>query len=239
MAMKRAMVIRHVDHEGIAGYREPIERAGYRVERVAACGPCLAGVDPLGPDLLVVMGGPMGVYQRTVHPWIATELRLIAARLAAGLPTLGVCLGAQMIAAALGADVRPGPVQEIGFAPLTLTADGLRGPLAALDGVPVLHWHGDTFDLPPGARLLARTAPYAQAFAIGEHVLALQFHAEMGDDPRFEQWLASDAADIARAGLSPEALRREHRRRGPAAVRAGQAMLDGWLAGLERRQVAA
>uniref|UniRef100_UPI0015763FB3 glutamine amidotransferase-related protein n=1 Tax=Sphingomonas bacterium TaxID=1895847 RepID=UPI0015763FB3 len=104
--MKRALVIRHVDHEGIAGYRRPLEEAGYAIERVAACTPCLARVDPLGPDLLIVMGGPMGVYEQAAYPWLAPEIALIARRLEAGRPTLGVCLGAQLMAAALGAAVR-------------------------------------------------------------------------------------------------------------------------------------
>ena len=237
--MKRALVIRHVDHEGIAGYRQPLLDAGYVIERVAACGPCLRGVDPLAPDLLVVMGGPMGVYERERHPWLVDEVALIARRLAAGRPTLGVCLGAQLIAAALGAEVRPGPAREIGFAPVALTAAGRASPLAALAEVPVLHWHGDTFDLPPGATLLAHTAMYHQAFAHGDHALALQFHAEMGDDARFDHWLAADAAYVEQAAHRVCDLRADHARLGPAAVAAGQAMLRGWLAGLARTCAAA
>lgn len=227
--MRRALIIRHVDHEGIAGYRRPLEDAGYLIERVAACGPCLAGVDPLAPDLLVVMGGPMGVYEHGSHPWLPMEIALIARRLAARLPTLGVCLGAQLIAAALGAAVRPGPAREIGFSPVSLTDAGRAGPLAALANVPMPHWHGDTFDVPAGARLLARTALYAQAFAIDDHALALQFHAEMGDDERFEHWLAADQAHVEEAGHAVADLRAEYARLGPAAVAAGQAMLADWL----------
>ena len=237
--MKRALVIRHVAHEGIAGYRAPLAAAGYAIDGAAACEPGLARVDPLAPDLLVVMGGPMGAYEAAAHPWLTLETALIARRLAAGLPTLGVCLGAQLMAAALGARVRKGPAREVGFAPVTLTDAGRTGPLAVLAGVPVLHWHGDTFDLPVGATLLARTALYDQAFAVGGHALALQFHAEMGEDARFEQWLANDAADIAGAGLDPARIRADHARWGPVAVAAGQAMLAGWLAGLEERRAAA
>lgn len=238
--MKQALIIRHVAHEGIAGYRQPLEAAGYAITGVAACEPCLATVDPLAADLLVVMGGPMGVYERAAHPWLEREQALIAARLRAGLPTLGVCLGAQLIAAALGAAVWPGPTREIGFAAVTLTRQGRAGPLHALADVPVLHWHGDTFDLPDGARLLAQTTWYKQAFAIGDHCLALQFHAEMGEDARFDQWLANDADDLAAAGLDPAVLQRDHDRLGTAAVAAGQAMLRNWLVGLAgRRAVAA
>ena len=230
--MKRALVLRHVDHEGIAGYREPIEAAGYVIERVAAHHVGCAALDTLSPDLLVVMGGPMGVYDTDRFPWLSEEIAVLRRRLAADRPTLGVCLGSQLIAAALGADVRRGPVREIGFAPVTLTEAGKAGPLKHLDGVDLLHWHGDTFDLPGATELLATTVPYAQAFARGRNLLALQFHAEMGEDERFEHWLTNDVADIAAAGETPDALRATHDRRGPAAVAAGRAMIGEWLAEL-------
>jgi len=96
----------------------------------------------------------------------------------------------------------------------------------------VLHWHGDTFDVPGDSELLATTSSYAQAFARGRNLLALQFHAEMGEDERFEHWLANDGADIAEVGSTPEALRAAHDRLGPPAVSAGRAMIGEWLAGL-------
>jgi GMP synthase (glutamine-hydrolysing) len=132
----------------------------------------------------------------------------------------------------MGADVRKGPTREIGFAPLTLTEAGAVGPLRHLRYVPVLHWHGDTFDVPNEATLLATTPRYAQAFGIGTAVLALQFHAEMGDDERFEHWLANDTAEIAEVGETPASLRAAHAALGPAAVAAGRAMIADWLAGL-------
>jgi GMP synthase (glutamine-hydrolysing) len=230
--VKRALVIRHVDHEGIAGYREPIEAAGYSVDRVAAHQTGCARLDTLSPDLLVVMGGPMGVYDTDRFPWLTGEIEVLRRRLEAGRPTLGVCLGSQLIAAALGAEVRRGPMREIGFAPIELTDEGRQGPLRHLADTDMLHWHGDTFDVPGGCDLLATTANYAQAFARGSSMLALQFHAEMGEDPRFDQWLVNDAADIAEAGETPERLREAHDRLGPGAVRAGQAMIAEWLAGL-------
>ncbi len=229
--MKRALVIRHVDHEGIAGYREPVEAAGYEIERVAAHQTGCARLDIVSPDLVVVMGGPMGVYDTGRFPWLAGEIAALRRRLEAGRPTLGVCLGSQLIAAALGGPVRKGPVREIGFAPIDLTERGRQGPLRHLADTDMLHWHGDTFDVPPGCDVLATTANYPQAFARGT-MLALQFHAEMGEDARFEQWLANDAADIAAVGETPESLRDAHDRLGPAAVRAGQAMIAEWLAGL-------
>lgn len=230
--MKRALVVRHVPYEGLAGFVPPIEAAGYAIERVGAADPGFGDVDFLAPDLLVLMGGPMAVYERLENPWIAGELARLAERLAAGLPTLGVCLGAQMIAAALGAKVERGPVREVGFAPIELTEAGKASPVAALGGVPVLHWHGDIFDLPAGATLLAQTAAAPQGFVLGD-ILALQCHPEMGDpnDP-FDRWC--DGADdyVAGAGTSVALLRAAHDRLGPAAVAAGRKMLADWLAGL-------
>ena len=233
--MKRALVIRHVEHEGIAAYRDPIEAAGYTIDRVAAWEPGVSERAVLAPDLVVSMGGPMGVYDADRLPWLAAERDALRARIVAGRPTLGVCLGAQLIASALGARVHKGPAREIGFAPLTLTAAGRASAVAALAGVPVLHWHGDTFDLPEGATLLARTALYPQAFAVGHHVLALQFHAEMGEDARFAHWLVNDAAEIVETGQIPAALQAQHDGLGPGAVAAGRAMLTAWLNGLAER----
>ncbi len=231
--MKRALVIRHVAHEGIAGYRAPVEAAGYLIERAAACERDWASLDVLSPDLLVVMGGPMGVYEAAAHPWLTAEVAAIARRLAARRATLGVCLGAQLMAVALGARVYPGPAREVGFGTVALTAGGDGSALRHLAGVPVLHWHVDTFDLPESAVRLASTPAYAnQAFAVGTHALALQFHAEMGDDARFAAWMEQDAEYIRGAGVEAAALWRDHDRLGPAAVRAGQAMLEEWLAGV-------
>ncbi len=222
--MFTGLIIRHTPYEGIAGFREPIEAAGYALDRVDVGDPGFATIDFLSPDLLVLMGGPMGVYERAAHPWIDCEIVRLAERIACGLPTLGVCLGAQMIAAAMGAEVRKGPGPEIGFGPVTLNAAGADSPLRHVAEVPVLHWHGDTFDLPEGVELLASTAAYPhQAFRRGRNLLALQFHAEMGEDPRFDAWLEG-AEQGARAGL-----RAEHDSLGPDAVAAGRAMIAEWL----------
>ena len=112
---KTGLIIRHVPHEGIAGYRDPIEAAGYTLDRIDVDDPAFGSVDLSEPELLIMMGGPMGVYEREQYPWIGCQLRRLARRLDADRPTLGVCFGAQMIAAAMGARVYPGPAKEVGF----------------------------------------------------------------------------------------------------------------------------
>lgn len=228
---KRALIIRHVPYEGIAAFRQPIEEAGYVLDRVDVGDNDFSSVDLIEPDLLIMMGGPMGVYEQEQHPWIACQLRRLAKRLNADRPTLGVCLGAQMIAAAMGATVYAGPQQEVGFAPLYIHVQA--SPLKHLSGIPVLHWHGDTFNLPPGAQLLASSSLYRyQAFRRGRNILALQFHAEMGLDERFHDWLVNHAAALDEAGKCPLGLKGDYEALGPAAVAAGQSMIAEWIAGL-------
>ncbi|MFO6448031.1 glutamine amidotransferase [Erythrobacter sp. NE805] len=238
--MKRALVIRHVPREGLAGFRAPIERAGYVVDRIDVTAANFAEVDLGEPDLLVMLGAPFAVYDQADRPWIACQLRRLKRRLDADLPTLGVCFGAQMIAAALGARVHAGHAKEVGFAPIALHRPALASPLRHFEGVPLLHWHGDTFTLPEGVELLASSATYRhQAFRRGANLLALQFHAEMGEDERIFDWAEQMHGDLAEAGQDRAALLRDYETLGPAAVAAGQAALTEWLAGLDLAKLAA
>lgn len=226
----RALVLTHASHEDLAGFRAPVEAAGYAIET------CPAPDQPsnwLSPDLLIAMGGPMGVYERGAHPWIEGRVAGLAARIAAGRPTLGICLGAQLIAAALGAEVRVGPTKEVGYAPVRLLPAAAATPLRHLEGHPVLHWHGDTFDLPDGTERLVETDSYAnQAFRRGDALLAVQFHPEMGGADGLEPWLRDAGDYLEAAGTTSDRLRAQHRRYGAAAVAAGERMVAEWLARL-------
>ena len=228
--MKTALVIRHAPHEGLAGYREPIEAAGYAIDTVDVDEPRFASLDFAAPDLLVLLGGPMGVYEQDKHRWIPGEVARIARRLDANRPTLGICFGSQMLAAALGADVFPGAAKEVGFHPLTLAETPAAAPLRQLEGIPVLHWHGDTFDLPDGAVNLASTDICKhQAFSVGAHALAFQFHPE-AQVQGFERWLIGHACEIAGVeGISVPQLRADTQGFAPAMEAAGQAVLRAWL----------
>lgn len=227
--MKTALVIRHTPDEDLAGFRGPIEAAGYAIVPVDVADPDFGELDFDEPDLLIVMGGPMGVYETDLHPWIAGELTRLARRIMLDRPTLGICLGSQMVAAAMGARVYPGPGKEVGFAPVEISPAGLGSPLRHIENLPVLHWHGDSFDLPPNVELLASTADYRhQAFRRGDNILALQFHPEMGEDPGFATWL-EDEAYVEEAGLTVAALRAQYDALGPASVAAGRKLIADWL----------
>jgi GMP synthase-like glutamine amidotransferase len=152
-------------------------------------------------DWLIVMGGPMGAYEDNIYPWLAAEKRFISQAINKGVKVLGICLGAQLIAAALGAKVYPNAYKEIGWFSINLTQDG--GTSALFQGLPaeilVFHWHGDTFDLPSGAKHLAETiACKNQAFSYGNHVLALQFHLDVKKD-NIEEWVQNGANELVKA----------------------------------------
>lgn len=225
---KTVTVVQHLAFEDLGSFAEVLEDQGFTIQYRQA------GVDELGSsvasaDLLVVLGGPIGVYEEEAYPFLVPEVAAIGHRLRAGRPTLGICLGAQLIAKALGARVYPGAHKEIGFGELTLSTEGLKSPLKHLAGTPVLHWHGDTFDLPDGAQRLASSALYPnQAFSVGANVLALQFHPE-SEAARFERWLIGHACELARADIDIPALRADNIQLGRALEEAGARVLSDWL----------
>jgi GMP synthase (glutamine-hydrolysing) len=231
---KTALVLRHVHFEDLGSFARPLQEAGYGVRCSDVDDPDFCAGDPRDADLLIVLGGPVGVYEDTHYPFIAAELDFIRTRLQTRRPTLGICLGAQFIALALGAGVYPMSQKEIGFSTLTITEEGLAGPLRHLADVEVLHWHGDTYTLPWEAWNLASTAlAEQQAFAIGRHVLGLQFHPEAETDHGFERWLVGHAVELVGARIDSAILRWEGVRHGQALRTACRSMLTEWLEGLE------
>ncbi|MFZ0242103.1 MAG: type 1 glutamine amidotransferase [Desulfobacterales bacterium] len=178
--MKRLHYLQHVSFEGLGSIAAWAGRAGFQtsVTRFFQNDPLPALKDV---DWLVIMGGPMNIYQETAYPWLGTEKKFIRQAIAAGRIVLGICLGAQLIADALGAAVKSNRHREIGWFPIYKTAAAEKLGVAAAwpDKLPVLHWHGDTFDVPEGAVHLARSAACDhQAFVFNHRVVALQFHLE-------------------------------------------------------------
>ena len=163
------LVLQHIACEPPGVYEDVLNERGATIQRVE-----LDEGEPLPDwrafDAIIAMGGPMGALDEVDHPWLADEKRLIGDAVRSGLPFWGVCLGVQLLAASLGARVYPGSAPEVGLLPVTLTDEALADPVFA--GMPrellSLQWHGDTFDLPDGAALLAGSPAYPnQAFRFG------------------------------------------------------------------------
>ncbi len=191
--------------------------------------------DLLEADLVVAMGGPMSVNDQARHPWLTEEKQQIARAVGAGVPFFGVCLGAQLLAASLGAPVRAGEVPEVGVLAVELTRAGRADPvLSVLDeGFPVLQWHGDTFALPAGAVHLGLSAAYAnQAFRIGQTAYGLQFHLEVTAD-MLEEWrevpayVASLEATLGDGGF--ETLSRDFDRAREEMGSSARRLFEAWL----------
>ncbi|PMR75190.1 glutamine amidotransferase [Billgrantia endophytica] len=231
--MKSVVAIRHVAFEDLGVFEPVLDELGYRIRYLD---PSVLGSDALEalevetPELMVVLGAPIGANDEALYPFLSAELDAIRRRLDSGRPLLGICLGAQLIARALGGRVFPMAEKEIGYADVGLTREGQESPLRHI-GNPdtVLHWHGDMFETPPGATRLAYSHSCAhQAFAAGDTVLGLQFHLE-ADPLRIEQWLVGHTAELALAGVDPVEVREQARRFGADLMHRGQQTFREWL----------
>ncbi|MBI4364809.1 MAG: gamma-glutamyl-gamma-aminobutyrate hydrolase family protein [Candidatus Latescibacteria bacterium] len=228
-------LIQHVPWEGPGTIAAEARECGIQLEtRRMFAGDSVPPAEKIGG--LIVMGGPMGAGDDVRHPHLRAERALLADAVLGGLPVLGVCLGAQLLAAALGARVYRGACEEVGFGEVELTPEGLRDPVLAAGTVetsgagkasaaataaaeaepdrtiPVCHWHGDTFDLPRGAVHLARSALYPnQGFRIGDRVYGFQFHLEL-DRSLFEAWAPRFPSGAAMSAALQPAVERAGRR---------------------------
>jgi GMP synthase (glutamine-hydrolysing) len=227
------LVLQHADCEPPGAYEDELIERGIRFQRVL-----LEDVVRL-PDWrefagIVAMGGAMGAYEEQRYPWLGPEKRLIAEAVAAGKPYWGVCLGAQLLAASLGARVAPGPAPELGVLSVGLTAAATSDPVFA--DAPreftTLQWHGDTFELPAAAIQLARSNLYEQqAFVVGR-AYALQFHLEVTSQLAL-QWLdipayVQELEELRGAGAA-EALIEQVRAAEPKSVPLARSLFGNWL----------
>ena len=207
---KTIYAIQHLAFEDLGSLEDTLYQWGFRIRYFEA------GIDDLTQalnyeGLTIILGGPIGVYEIEDYPFLQQEIDLLKVRLEKNLPTLGICLGAQLIAHALGAKVYAGHTKEIGWSSLQLRL-AKDNPLLPLANIPVLHWHGDTFDLPEHATLLASSSVYSnQAFQIGPNILALQFHLEVASDS-LEKWLIGHTCELRKAGINIPQLRADNQK---------------------------
>lgn len=229
----RVLVLQHIACEPPGVYEDVLREFGAEIVRVE-----LDEGDPLPDwrtfDAIVAMGGPMSVNDEADHPWLVAEKRLIREAVDAGTPYWGACLGVQLLAASLGARVYPGPEPEVGILDVGLTDEARSDPVFA--GLPpviaTLQWHGDTFDLPRDAVLLAGSAMYPnQAFRVNR-AYGVQFHLEVSRDMALA-WadVPAYAASLERtlgAGATPRLIA-EVTERAPAMLDHGRALFTHWL----------
>ncbi|MDO4821183.1 MAG: glutamine amidotransferase [Rothia sp. (in: high G+C Gram-positive bacteria)] len=229
-----AYAVRHVAFEDLGIFEDLLTERGFSVEYRDA------GIDALNTpevreaDLLIILGAPISVNNTQNYPFLFEEVELIKARISAQKPVLGICLGAQQIALAAGAQVDPTGEIELGYSPVELTEAGEESVLAPLGNTPVLHWHGDAFTLPEGTSSLARTQMCEnQAFTLKDeagrpYALALQFHLEV--NPRhIEQWLIAYADYIRASEQDVAVIRREASLYAEKLTAAATDVLKGWL----------
>lgn len=239
--MKSILVLRHVPHETMGTLQTALDEAGLKSRYVDLFAEVPEGLDLASAAGLVVLGGPMNVDQTDRYPFLAPEVHWIRQAVRSGLPVLGICLGSQLLAKALGSRVFPNGVKEIGWYPIELTSaaaqdrlfrtcweeEEAEGERTASKRVTVFQWHGDTFDLPAEAVPLARGELCAQqAFRYGERAYALQFHLEMTQE-MLDDWLAEplNCAELAELDyIHPQEIRRRVPRELPELQRLARRM---------------
>lgn len=229
----QAAVFTHLPFEDLGTLEPRLVERGFQIETIDVTTAHFPLPQAARCDLLVIMGGPIGVYEAAVYPFLTAELDCIRQRLAGQKPTLGICLGAQLMAAALGARVYPGGNgPEIGWSAIQSPAGAAPPPWfkPLLDsGVQVLHWHGDTFDKPSGTVNLACTQLYRnQAFSYEHFALGLQFHPEV-TAKGLERWYEGHACELSSKKISVPELRAATARYAPALAEAARQFWNGWL----------
>jgi GMP synthase (glutamine-hydrolysing) len=237
------LVLQHIACEPPGVYEDVLNEHDATIHRVE-----LDEGDPLPDwrafDAIVAMGGPMGALDDDEHPWLVDEKRLIGDAVRSGLPFWGVCLGVQLLAASLGARVYPGSAPEVGLLPVTLTDEALADPVFAGMSRELLslQWHGDTFDLPDGAALLAGSRAYPnQAFRFGTAAYGVQFHLEVSPGLAREWADVPAYAESLERVLGPGALDRllaELEASSDGVLSDGRRLFERWLGAVHGLDIA-
>jgi len=232
--MKNLLAVRHVHFEHLGALEPLLAAAGYTVRYLEAYS-TQDFSEVHRADLVVLLGGPLSVNDTRDYPFLVPEIAAVKARLLALRPTLGLCLGAQLMVRALGGRVFPMGHKEIGWSALEGNARGREHALGHLlqPGLNVMHFHGETFDLPVGAELLASTALCQnQAFSVGAHGLGLQFHPEVTAE-QLESWWVGHTGELAAAKLDVPTLRAQSYEHAPKLRAPLAAFIRDWLGALK------
>lgn len=230
----QALILQHDDHVSLGNFGPVLREYGYQLTTVHAMTEDVSALDAVSPDVVIVLGGEMGAYETQKHPHLVDEMRFIRARVTSEKPLFGVCLGAQLMAGALGGRNYKGDKPDLGYQDIQLTEAGKSSPMRHVAGVGMLEWHGDHFTLPEEATLLGSSSAYPnEAFAIGDFALAVQFHPEVTAEMH-EEWTVNSAELFAQEGIDAQEWRALGRQHNPAMQVASRAMLSEWLDGLRK-----
>lgn len=207
---KQVWAIQHIGYEDLGSFEPVLKSRGFEVKYFCSRHVDYKGLFAADPELIINLGGPMSVYDDERYPWVHAEQQFIEERIESEKPLMGICFGAQMIARALGANIYVGSQgKEIGWSKITVNDDGMKTPFRYLDGelTHMMHWHGDTFDLPDGAVLLASSDKYKkQAYSYGDHIFAMQCHPEV-TEAKLKLWYASGMDEIAEVGQTIDQMK--------------------------------
>lgn len=229
---KTVWAIQHIGYEDLGSFEPILKARGFEVKYLCSQHVDYKGLFAYDPDLVIDLGGPMGVYEDEKYPWIEHELKFITERIECEKPLMGICFGAQMIARALGAKTYKGSQgKEIGWSKISVNEDGMKTPFRYFDEAHthMLHWHGDTFDLPDGAVLLASSDQYQkQAYSYGDKIFAMQCHPEITES-KLRLWYGASKDQIDEVGTSVEALKQDAEKYGEILRLQTEKFLNEWL----------
>jgi len=229
---KQVWAIQHIGYEDLGSFEPVLKSRGFEVKYFCSRNVDYKAMYADEPDLLVILGGPMSVYDTEKNPWVPSEQVFIEERIATEKPLLGICFGAQIIAQALGAQSYKGEQgKEIGWEKITVNADGMKTSFRHLDGnlTNMMHWHGDTFDLPDGAVLLASSELYKkQAYSYGDHVLAMQCHPEVTEG-KLKLWYAGSEDEVIEVGKTVKQMMDNATKYGANLTKQTEIFLNEWL----------
>lgn len=232
VAQKRAIVFQHDDDITLGNLEPVLLEHGYDIHIVDVVANDVTALDPTDGDLVVVLGGEKAAYETEKYPHLVDEMRFIKSRVEAKLPIFGVCLGAQLMAGALGGRNYKGDKPDLGYQDIQLTEAGLASPMRHVAGVGMLVWHSDHFTLPENATLLGTSTAYPnEAFAIGNFALAVQFHPEVTDEMH-EVWTQGSRELFASNNVDADEWRALGRIHNPPMEVASRAMFGEWLESL-------